>query len=214
MTLINDPKKILILAPHTDDGELGCGGTIAHFISMGSQVFYVAFASKPVITHPPEFPEDVLEKEVKKATHVLGLQQENLMLYDFRIRYFSSQRQEILEEMVKLNKQINPDLVFMPSTNDTHQDHQIVSSEGLRAFKKTSILGYELPWNNFTFSNHCFVSLDEKCIKRKIDALNCYDSQKDRDYLHEDFIRGLAITRGTQIGRQYAEAFEVIRLIL
>ena len=102
----------------------------------------------------------------------------------------------------------------MPSLHDIHQDHYCIGIEGVRAFKQISILGYELPWNNLTFNTQLFVFLDEKHLYKKIEALKCYQSQSNRDYANESFIRSLAITRGTQIGAKFAEAFEVIRWII
>jgi len=204
---------ILILAPHTDDGEFGCGGTIARFIKDGKNVYYAAF-SLAEESVPDPFPKNILETEVKAATKQLGIPPDNLLLYKYKVRNFAYFRQEILEDLVKLNHDINPDLVFMPSINDLHQDHSTIAQEGLRAFKKTSILCYELPWNNINFSTNCFISLNEEELALKILALDCYNSQKGRNYASEQFIRSLAITRGTQIGTKYAEVFEVIRWIM
>ncbi len=211
--MLNDYKKILILAPHTDDGELGCGGTIAKFIEEKKQVFYVAFSSAEKSV-PPGLPKDILKKEIKNAMKILGLPEKNLILFEYEARNFFQHRQEILENMVKLNKKIKPDLVFLPSTNDTHQDHQIVSQEGFRAFKKTSIVGYELPWNNLTFRTDIFVLLKKNQIIKKNRALDRYKSQLDKFYMSKDFIESLARTRGVQINAQYAEAFETIRWII
>ena len=204
---------ILILAPHTDDGEFGCGVSIARFIKEGKNVYYAAF-SLAEESVPAPFPKNILETEVKAAIKQLGIPEKNLLLFRYKVRNFAFFRQEILEDLVKLNNDIKPDLVFMPSINDLHQDHSTIAQEGLRAFKKTSILCYELPWNNINFSTNCFISLDENELSLKVLALDCYDSQKGRNYVSEQFIRSLAITRGTQIGTRYAEVFEVIRWIM
>ncbi len=210
MTIFN---TILVLAPHTDDGELGCGASIHKFSSEGAEVFYVAFSictrSLPEYLHPM-----TLAEEVKKATEILGVKKENLILYDYDVRHFPAIRQTILEEMVALEKQIKPDLVLMPCSTDIHQDHQTIYAEGLRAFKRTTILGYELPWNNLSFTTNTFVTLTENNVQQKIKALNEYESQKTRSYLNADFIRSLAKTRGVQIAADYAEAFELIRWII
>jgi LmbE family N-acetylglucosaminyl deacetylase len=206
-------SKILVLAPHTDDGELGCGASIHRFVEEGAEVIYVAFSictrSLPADMHPM-----TLADEVKEATRILGVKPDNLILYDFDVRQFSSFRQAILEELVLLEKKIKPDLVLMPCSNDIHQDHQTIYNEGLRAFKKTSILGYELPWNNLSFTTHTFIKLTEENILKKVEALNEYKSQRSRTYLNEAFIRSLSITRGVQIGAPYAEAFELVRWII
>ena len=206
-------QNILILAPHTDDGEFGCGASIAKFISQNNNVYYAAF-SLAEESVPIGFPKNILEVEVKAATKVLGIKPDHLIVYKSPVRRFAQFRQEILEDLVKLNKEIIPDLVFMPSLNDLHQDHSTVANEGLRAFKKTSILCYELPWNNISFSTNCFINFGEKELETKLRALNCYDSQKMRSYASEEFIRSLAVTRGTQIGYKYAEVFEVIRWLI
>ena len=205
-----DKRKIIILAPHTDDGEFGCGGTIAKLIKSGAEVYYVAFSTAEESV-PSQFPKDILKKEVKKATKVLGVEENNLIIYNYRVRHLAFHRQEILEDLVKLNAEINPDLVFIPSKHDLHQDHSTVAIEGIRAFKRTSVLGYEIPWNNLNFSTQCFSILSEENLAIKINALKCYESQMGKDYASEDFIRSLARTRGTQVGEDLAEVFEVVR---
>jgi LmbE family N-acetylglucosaminyl deacetylase len=206
-------KRILVLAPHTDDGELGCGASIAKSIEQGDEVYYVAFSicSRSL---PAGWAPDTLAKEVKAATEVLGLPADNLILFDYDVRRFQEFRQDILEEMVKLKKRIQPHVVYVPSPTDIHQDHQAISQEGLRAFKDASLLGYEMPWNNISFNTRAFNILSEAHIQKKIDALERYETQKHRTYLNPDFIRSLATTRGVQIGARYAEAFEVIRWML
>lgn len=206
-------RQVLVLAPHTDDGEFGCGGTIAKFIQEGVNVYYVAFstAEKSV---PPGWPKDILKTEVREATKRIGIPPENLIIYNYEVRKLNYVRQEILEAMIKLRTDIQPELLLMPSPNDLHQDHITVATEGMRAFKQVSILGYELPWNTITFHTQGFVKLDKTHVDKKIHALKAYDSQSHRDYASEDFIRSWARTRGTQIGTKYAETFEIVRWVI
>ncbi len=211
--MTDDFNRILVLAPHTDDGEFGCGGSIARLIEEGKEVYYVAFSTAEDSV-PDGFPKNILEIEVREATKILGINPNNLIIYKFQVRKLNYVRQEILEELVRMKSKINPDLVFIPSPNDLHQDHYTVAMEGMRAFKQVSILGYELPWNNITFHTQAFTKLEESHIMRKIEALKAYKSQQNRYYANEDFIRSLAITRGTQISVKYAEAFEVIRWVM
>jgi len=205
--------KVLILAPHTDDGEFGCGGSISRFIQEDKVIYYAAFSTAEESV-PEPWPKDILKTEVREATKRLGIPQENTLIYNFKVRELSYHRQEILEEMVKLKNDIGPDLVFLPSSNDVHQDHSTISIEGIRAFKNTSILGYEIPWNNIEFKTEAFVILSEENIKIKLYALDAYNSQKSKNYATEEFIRSLAKMRGIQIGSNYAEAFEVIRWVM
>lgn len=209
--MLSNFSNILVLAPHTDDGELGLGATIHSFISQGKKVTYAAFstAEKSV---PEGFPKDILKTEVRNATAQLGIKPENLLIFNYEVRKLNYARQEILEELIKIRRENNFDLVFIPSLHDIHQDHTTIAQEGLRAFKNTTILGYELIWNNLTFNTQCFVRLEKENVEAKIRALMEYHSQGERDYLSEDFIYSLAKTRGVQVGCKFAEAFEVVRL--
>jgi LmbE family N-acetylglucosaminyl deacetylase len=206
-------KKILVLAPHTDDGEFGCGATIAKLIEDGNTVYMAAFSAceQSVLK---KYPSDVLVTEIKNATKELGIAPENLFLYDYNVRIFNERRQDILQDLIGLREKINPDIIFMPSLKDIHQDHNVIANEGLRAFKFSSILAYEMPWNNLTFDTSSFVILEERHIQKKVDALKEYKSQSHRAYCNEEFIRSLARTRGVQINAQYAETFEVVRWII
>lgn len=205
-------KNVLVLAPHTDDGELGAGGTISRLVESGTSVTYVAFSTAEESV-PEGFPKDILKTEVRNATKKLGIHEENLIIFNYPVRKLNYHRQDILEDLVKLRRN-NYDLVLTPCLHDIHQDHTTVANEALRAFKNTSILGYELIWNNLSFNTTCFIDLSKENIERKVSALKEYKSQGKRDYMTEEFIFSLAKTRGVQTGKQYAEAFEVIRLML
>jgi len=210
---MNDGEIVLILSPHTDDGELGCGGTIARLVENGKNIFYTAFSICEESV-PKEFPCNILEEEVKKATQILGINEGNLIIKKYPVRRFNSYRQDILEDLVKIRKDIQPDLIFLPSWNSLHQDHSTISKEGLRAFKKNTCLGYDLPWDQIQFNSNAFYKLQKKHIELKIKSLNCYQSQKFRTYIDSDFIRSLARVRGAQVDAKYAETFEIIRKVL
>jgi LmbE family N-acetylglucosaminyl deacetylase len=129
------------------------------------------------------------------------------------VRELPASRQKILEELLQLNKQINPDLVLLPAASDIHQDHQVIHQEGMRAFKNVTFAGYELPWNNYSFRTNFFIRLSEKDLAKKIESLKAYHSQSHRNYMQEDFIRSLARVRGVQCNYDHAEAFEINKLI-
>jgi N-acetylglucosamine malate deacetylase 1 len=206
-------KNVLVLAPHTDDGELGAGGTISKLVESGANVYYVAFSAAEESV-PKEFDKNILRTEVLNATSKLGIKKENVTVYKYKVRNLNYARQDILDNLISQRRGIKPDLVLMPSLNDVHQDHNAVAQEAVRAFKGTTILGYELIWNNLTFNTTSFVKLDKKCIQAKCDALKEYKSQGQRDYMSEEFIFALAKTRGVQIGSEYAESFEVVRWVM
>lgn len=205
--------KVLVLAPHTDDGEFGCGATIAKMIEEGNEVYYAAFSACKQSVRS-DLPSNILEIEVRAATKELGIAEDHLMLFDYDVRTFNYRRQEILDDILKIRAVTKPDMVFMPSTNDIHQDHYTIAFEGIRAFKNSTILCYEVPWNNFTFHTTAFEVISKHHLQAKVNAISKYESQKGRPYANEDFIRSLAKTRGIQIGKEYAEVFEVVRWIL
>ena len=206
-------NTVLVLAPHTDDGELGCGATISKLVRSGAKVHYVAFSSCRD-SLPPGADPDCLIKEMYSATKTLGILRENVECLDFRVRHFEQERQQILDSMIELNRRIKPDIVFSPSVHDIHQDHVTIAKECLRAFKKITILQYEVPWNNYTFDNQLFSCVDETDVQKKTEAVKCYLSQRERDYTSEEFLRGLMITHGVQTGHRYAEVFEIPRMIV
>jgi LmbE family N-acetylglucosaminyl deacetylase len=115
--------------------------------------------------------------------------------------------------MVKVRNEVRPDWVLMPSSQSIHQDHKVIFEEGLRAFKFTTCLGYDLPWDYVTFTNNYLIPLEERHIGQKVAALKAYASQTFRFYADEGFIYGLARTRGVQCQSAYAEAFEAIKII-
>ncbi len=204
-------KKILVMAPHTDDMEFGCGGTIHKLIQQGNDVYCATFSAclQSVLK---DFPSDILITESKNASNIIGLKKENLLLYNFDVRTFNYHRQAILEQMILLRHEINPDIIFSPSLKDIHQDHAVIAEETLRAFKNKTIFNYEVIWNNLSFQTTCFFELSEENISTKIAAVKSYQSQAHRPYANDEFMRSLARTRGLQIGTQYAECFEILRI--
>ena len=205
-------ERALVLAPHTDDGEFGCGGTMARLVEAGCEVRYVAF-SIATRSLPPGFAPDTLAREVREATAELGIPESHLTVHDFDVRTFPERRQDILELLVALWDEWRPDVVFQPSHHDVHQDHQTIAQEGLRAFKRTTILGYEIPWNNFDFSYGAYLALERRHVERKVAAVGRYASQQHRRYADEEYIWNLARVHGTNVNREYAEVFQVYRLV-
>tara|TARA_B100001093_G_C26815567_1_gene1009557 strand:- start:744 stop:1382 length:639 start_codon:yes stop_codon:yes gene_type:complete len=205
-------SSTLILAPHTDDAELGCGGLISKLISRREVVNVATFSCPPAPGADEQ--DNTMELEMRASLLSLGLSENNIILYRFKHRIFNEQRQAILDSMIELRETLKPDVVLCPATGDKHQDHQVISQEAIRAFKNSSILGYELPWNLKHFSCDIFHCLSEQNIRDKLISLSNYKSQKNRPYFDQEFVKSLAIVRGTAIGSKYSECFENIKLIV
>lgn len=210
--MFEEVKKILILAPHPDDAEFGLGGTISKLLSMGKEIHVAVFSDCEKST-PKGFHKGVILEELYKSCAFLGIKKDNIHLFDFEVRLFPAMRQEILEKLVKLRAELKPDLVFLPSSSDIHQDHNTIHIEGIRAFKHCNVLGYEMPWNNFEFKSYVYVTLSRAEIDKKIGALEIYESQAHRPYSAIEFVESLAKIRAIQINKEYAESFEMIRFI-
>lgn len=206
-------KKAMVLAPHTDDGELGCGGTIARMIEDGTEVFYSAF-SLCEQSVPAPFPPDTLKHELLDAMNAFGIPEERVFIENYDVRHFPQHRQEILQNLIDVKREVQPDIVFMPCLTDVHQDHQVIAMEGLRAYKDRTLISYELPWNNLNLNASAFIKLERQHVDRKIKALQCYKSQAGRTYSDPKFIESLARTRGVQIGSEFAEVFETVRWVV
>jgi N-acetylglucosamine malate deacetylase 1 len=205
-------ERVIVLAPHTDDGEFGCGGTMARLVEAGVAVHYHAF-SIATRSLPPGFPPDTLAREVREATAELGIPESSLTVHDFDVRTFPDHRQEILELLIEIWNDYQPDAVFQPSLHDIHQDHQTIAAEGLRAFKRTTILGYEIPWNNFDFAYQAYFALEHRHVERKVAALEKYASQHHRRYANPEYVWNVARTHGVNVNREYAECFQVYRVV-
>lgn len=207
--------KILLLSPHTDDIELGAGGTVIKLLQeKNNEIYWVVFSMCEDAV-PEGLPPDTLKKEFISVASKLGIK--NYRIYNLPNKNFPEHRQEILNELDRIKKEFEPDLVIAPSLNDFHQDHKTIAEEAVRVFKKdASLIGYELPWNNLAFEPQLLVGLTEKQIEEKWRILSLYESQFiiQRNYFSKEFIFGWARMRGVQCDSTYAEVFEVIRWMM
>lgn len=211
--VLNGGNRVLVLSPHTDDAELGCGGTIARLIATGAQVWVAAF-SLAKESLPPGSAPDRLHDEFLGAMKILGVDLQRTFVYDYPVRHFLEVRQKLLDQLVEIRQKVLPEVVFVTSSTDVHQDHQVMHNEALRTFKDNTLWGYELPWNSLHFAAQAFATLSKEQLERKCVALGAYKSQIElrRPYFAPEFIEGWARVRGMQVRSEFAEAFEVVRV--
>ncbi len=206
--------KALFLAPHGDDANIGAGGTIVRLLEGGAEIFLISFCHANDAL-PKGFHPGTVFDEVRTAAAELSLPAKNLVFHDFPNHQFPSRRQEILQILVDWRREHDPDLVFAPSTADTHQDHATIATEAVRAIRKSSSLyGFDMPWNVAGPSRlDLYVELSEAQLEQKLRALACFKSQqgKRNNCATPEYARHLAAVRGNAIEVPYAEAFEVIR---
>lgn len=196
-------KRILALAPHTDDIELGCGATL-HKYRNDYDIHAIAVTSAQPLSkgNPVE--------EFHTAMKIIGAES---AFIDFEARVLNENRQALLDYFWQLQKANHYDIVFCPSSYDQHQDHQVVYQEAFRAFKHSTILGYELPWNNRTFRTDVFISVTDEDLNAKIKMLDCYETQQERAFMCKEYVYDIARSRGLQVAKKYVETFEAIRII-
>ena len=200
-------KKILALAGHTDDVEIGCGGTLSR-LTNEYDIKVVSF------TWANEMVEGNIKEDYDRSMSILGVTDYECL--DMPIRYLWSRRQDVLDYLWKLNKEEHYDLVFCPALADNHQDHHVVAKETQRMFKGSTILGYELPWNMTDVSLTTYVKLTKEQVDHKAEMVEAYFSQKGprAGFMSKDFVFSLAKVRGLSCKAEYAEAFETIRRVV
>ena len=200
-------KTVLAIAPHVDDVELGAGATI-HSLAKTNTIYYVALSLPPLVER------EAFMGEFQDSVRFLGIEQNRIILRDYNPRNLFDSRSEILQLLYDLNTQLKPELVFIPNSRDIHQSHEVVYAEARRAFKFRTLLGYELPWNSMEFNMDVFFTVMKEDVDAKVASINAYRTQKHRMFFSNDIVGDLARVRGKQIGRQYAECFELVRLII
>lgn len=204
---------VLVLSPHTDDSELSAGGTVSRLQREGHRINYVVFSTCDASL--PAEQDGQLRAEFESVMDLV--EPAEYYMLDYVVRRFNERRQDILEDIVAIRDELEPELVIGPSSGDLHQDHEVVANEMVRAFKSgPSIIAYEQPWNHVAFSTQLFSPISEADLDSKLRQLSRYDSQleRGRPYFDEEFVRGLARVRGLQGDTTYAEAFEVVRWLL
>ena len=193
-------RNVLVLAAHPDD-EMGCAGTITKLVDDGADVDLITFSACSDLNGPE------LRDEWGEATDLLGVTGYMTVLPN---RSLEEHRRVILDI---LDGRKGYDLILTPASWDEHQDHATVTREAIRAYKHSTILGYELPLNTVRESRlSAYVSLPGLGVKLAHAAL--YASQAGKPYMDPRYIEGLARMRGLQCGAEFAEAFEVIRWIM
>ncbi len=201
-------NRALVVSAHTDDMELGAGGTVRQLLNSGVHVKSLVFSDCRKSVDTSKFPIDVLAKECKAAAAHLGL--EDLVIHQYPVREFPTHRQEILETIYSVRNENKYDLVLTHWEGDLHQDHRVVAEETNRAFMKTdsTVLAYEVPGNCPGFTPQVFVPITEDEVAKKVEMLQSYKSQvAKRGYFEINAIKSLMGYQGNHVGAPYAEAF-------
>jgi len=200
-------NRVLFLGAHPDDIELGCGALL-HHIANQTDVLCVTLSDNQ---NNPELKN--VKNEHFDAMAVLGVPDEKIILGPFTTRIFPDSRQEILEYFLKIRRDFRPDLIFVHSRQDVHQDHNTMTQEALRAFRGITVLGFDVVRSSYDFFPHFLVEVTEQDVNKKIEALSKYKTYRDRYYFNSELTRSIMVRHGALAERPFAEGFDILRIV-
>jgi LmbE family N-acetylglucosaminyl deacetylase len=200
-------ETVCFIGAHPDDIELGCGALIADIVDQTNVVCVTLSDNQenPALQN--------LVEEYQNSMAILGVRPENAILHDFTTRRFQAARQEILEVMLALKRQYHPEVVFVHTAQDIHQDHKTVTEEALRAFRGTTLLGFDVLRSSYGFFPDFLVEVSGEGVQTKIEALRAYKTYADKYYFNEHIIHATAIRHGALAERPFAEGFDILRIV-
>ncbi len=205
--MIFSGKKLCFIGAHPDDIELGAGAFIAHIIGQ-TEILCVTLSDN----QKNSTLSNVVDEHYKSMS-VLGIPKDHIILEKFETRRFPQERQEILEYLFQLNRQFSPDIVFVHSPADIHQDHITATQETLRAFRGTTVLGFDVLRSSYGFFPSFLVEVEEDDVQTKIKALAEYKTYHSKYYFDPQITRSTLIRNGALAERPYAEGFDILRII-
>ena len=200
-------KRVLLLGAHPDDIELGCGALL-HHMAKEADVLCVTLSDNQ---KNPDLRNVTEEHYVSMA--ILGVPKEKIVFGPFTTRVFPDSRQEILEFFLKLRKDYQPDLIFVHSKQDIHQDHLTMTDEALRAFRGITLLGFDVVRSSYGFFPHFLVEVTEEDVNKKIEALSQYETYRDRYYFNSELTRSIMVRHGALAECPFAEGFDILRIV-
>lgn len=200
-------SKLLFLGAHPDDIELGCGALLAR-VAAQADVLCVTLSDNqknPAL-------RNVVEEHYRSMA-VLGIPRERIVLGSFETRHFPRDRQAILEFLYDLSRQHRPEIVFVHTQSDIHQDHGVTTIEAMRAFRGTTVLGFDVLRSSYGFFPQFLVEVSQAEVEKKVQALQQYATYSDKYYFDPDVIRSTLVRQGALAELPFAEGFDAIRVV-
>ena len=205
------PVKLLFLGAHSDDIEIGCGGTILQLLSSYSNVHvvWVVFSSAP---------EREREARTSAARFLERAAAKQVMVMNFRDGFFPYEGAGIKEAFERLKNEFDPDLIFTHYRRDRHQDHRTISDLTWNTWRRHLIMEYEIPkYDGDLKTPNVYVPLAQAVCARKIGIiLDVFQSERNKAWMSEDTFQAMLRLRGVECAapEKYAEAFHCRKLIL
>jgi LmbE family N-acetylglucosaminyl deacetylase len=205
------PLRILCLGAHSDDLEIGCGGTIRRLIEANRNVVvhWVVFSASP---------QRAVEAQTSASRFLEGALRTEVIVKGFRDGFFPYVGADIKEFFEELKPVCTPDLIFTHFRNDRHQDHRLISDLTWNTYRDHLILEYEIPkYDGDLGAPNFFVPLDEAICRNKVRwIVEGFQTQHNRHWFTEDTFNALLRLRGIEAGAAsgYAEAFYCRKAVL
>ncbi|HEX3354994.1 MAG TPA: PIG-L deacetylase family protein [Terriglobales bacterium] len=205
------PLTVLCLGAHSDDIEIGCGGTILQLLSHYSnvEVQWTVFSSGREREKEARTSADLFLKQALRS---------RVVVKNFRDGFFPYQGERIKEFFEAMKREVNPDLIFTHYRDDRHQDHRTISDLTWNTWRRHLILEYEIPkYDGDLGSPNCFIPLNREVCERKIKHIcDVFQTQSNKAWLTEDTFQAILRLRGVECSApdKFAEAFYCRKLIL
>jgi LmbE family N-acetylglucosaminyl deacetylase len=200
-------KRVLFLGAHPDDIELGCGALLHHIVKQ-TEILCVTLSDNK---KNPDLQN--VKEEQYASLNILGIPREKILFGPFETRVFPGARQDILEYLLSLRRDFKPDLIFVHSKQDVHQDHLTITEEALRAYRGITLLGFDVVRSSYGFFPHFLIEVNEEDVNKKIEALSQYKTYRDRYYFNAELTRSIMIRHGALAELPYAEGFDILRIV-
>ncbi|OVE81674.1 GlcNAc-PI de-N-acetylase [bacterium K02(2017)] len=220
-------QKIIVIAPHPDDETLGCGGSLLKHKQDGDEIYWLICTRMTLAGGYTQKQIDDREKQIQEVNNHYGFK--GLFQLDFPAAKLDTfPLSEIVSEFINIFKKVEPHTIYIPSKNDVHSDHKIISDIAIsssKCFRIPSVkrvLSYEtLSETDFSLSHddlfvpNYFTNI-EPYLDKKIDILACYKGEilEPPFPRSQERLRALAIYRGGQAGFKAAEAFMLLKEIV
>jgi len=202
--------KVLCLGAHSDDIEIGCGGTMLRLLAEHDdvEVHWVVLGSNgkrdgEALASANKFLADARKKKI--------------IIKKFKESFFPYVGKEIKTFFEKLKKSVSPDIIFTHYRHDLHQDHRLISELTWNTYRDHLILEYEIiKYDGDLGVPNFFVHLDEAICQKKINfIMEFFKSQRDRDWFTADAFLSILRIRGIECRapEKYAEGFYCRKLV-
>jgi LmbE family N-acetylglucosaminyl deacetylase len=205
------PLRVLCLGAHSDDIEIGCGGTLLRLLveRPGSAVDWIVLSATP---------ERALEAQASAASFLAQAATKNVVVKSFRESYFPFIAADIKDTFEEIKRRVHPDVVFCHHRHDVHQDHRLVGELAWNTFRNHLILEYEIAkYEGDLGTPNVFVPLSQAIANRKVELLfQHFPTQANRSWFHADTFHGLMSIRGVECNAEEgrAEAFHARKMRL